>query len=179
MGKNKLLLPWQGKPILQHVIDIASNSSLHPLILVLGAEHERLQALIDCRSTTVVINHGFFRGYGSSLQTGLRAIPNSSRGAMFLLGDQPTVAVDTLERLISAFYKEPERWVAPTWEGRRGNPVITPASWFDRIFALDGDIGPRQHLKDPAANLKLVEVDDESVLFDIDDPGDYERLQKM
>jgi len=97
---------------------------------------------------------------------------------MFLLGDQPLVTVDTLEKLTAAFQKEPQRWVAPSWKGQRGNPVITPASWFDRVFALEGDTGPRKHLKDPAARLKLVEVEDEGVVFDIDSPEDYERLQR-
>lgn len=178
MGENKLLLPFRGKPILQHVIDAAHNSSLAPLILVLGAEFKTVQSRIDSRSAVIVINHGFACGYGSSLKTGLEALDAPCAGAMFLLGDQPLVTVDTLEKLTAAFQKEPQRWVAPSWKGQRGNPVITPASWFDRVFALEGDTGPRKHLKDPAARLKLVEVEDEGVVFDIDSPEDYERLQR-
>ena len=95
---------------------------------------------------------------------------------MFLLGDQPLLQSDTIEKLITAFQKEPERWIAPSWKGQRGNPVITPASWFDRIFALDGDTGPREHLQDPAACLKLVDVKDRGVVFDIDSPKEYQQL---
>ncbi len=179
MGKNKLLLPFRGKPILQHVIDAALQSSLSPLILVLGSDSDAIRSQVDSGTAFVIENKDFSRGYGSSLQVGLGALSNPCAGVMFLLGDQPLVTVTTIEKLIMAFQAEPERWVAPSWNGQRGNPVITPASWFDRIFALKGDTGPREHLKDPSARLKLVDVDDRGVVFDIDSPEDYDRLNKF
>ncbi len=179
MGKNKLLLPFRGKPILQHVIDAALQSSLSPLILVLGSDSDAIRSNVDLRNISVIENKDFSCGYGSSLQVGLRALSDSCAGAMFLLGDQPLLTAQTIEALLLAFQKEPERWVAPSWNGQRGNPVITPASWFDRIFALKGDTGPREHLKEPSARLKLVDVDDRGVVFDIDSPEDYERLEKL
>ncbi len=176
MGRNKLLLPFGGKPILQHAIDAAHFSSLSPLILVLGPESTAIRRAVDTRSALVIENPDPPSGYGSSLQTGLRALDAPCNGAMFLLGDQPLLRTDTIERLIAAFHREPERWIAPSWQGQRGNPVITPVAWFDRIFALAGDTGPRKHLRDPAANLKLVEVQDRGIVFDIDSPKDYTRL---
>jgi molybdenum cofactor cytidylyltransferase len=179
MGKNKLLLMFRGKPILQHVIDAAQHSSLSPLILVLGANSDALRSQIKPGISLVVENPDFACGYGSSLQVGLKKLNKPCAGAMFLLGDQPLLSTKTIEKLIVAFQKEPERWVAPSWNGQRGNPVITPASWFDKIFALTGDIGPRKHLKDPAANLKLINVDDRGVILDIDSPEDYEYLLNL
>lgn len=179
MGKNKLLLNFHGKPILQHVIDAAQHSSLSPLILVLGSNSDVIRSQINPGTAFIVDNPDVICGYGSSLQVGLNALNKPCAGAMFLLGDQPLLTTQTIEKLIVAFQKEPERWVAPSWEGERGNPVITPASWFDRIFALDGDTGPREHLKDPAANLKLINVDDRGVIFDIDTPEDYEQLKNL
>lgn len=176
MGKNKLLLPFRGKTILQHAIDAAHFSSLFPLILVLGAENTAIRKAVDTRSALVVENPTPYGGYGSSLQTGLRALATRCSGAMFLLGDQPLLHTETIEQLLATFHQEPERWIAPSWKGQRGNPVITPVAWFDRIFSLDGDTGPRKHLADPSANLKLVEVEDQGVIFDIDNPEDYTRL---
>ena len=179
MGRNKLLLPFRGKPILQHVIDAAHHSSLSPLIIVLGPKSAAIQTQIYARAALVIENPDSSNGYGSSLQVGLNALSHPCDGAMFLLGDQPLLTTDTIEKLIVSFQTEPERWVAPSWKGQRGNPVITPVSWFDRIFALDGDTGPREHLKDPSANLKLVDVADRGVIFDIDSPEDYRRLQHL
>ena len=178
MGENKLLLRFRNKPILQHVIDAALQSSLFPLILVVGKEKDAILSLVETKSILVVENQNPSSGYGFSLQVGLRALNTPCTGAMFLLGDQPLLDASTIDKLIIAFQEEPTRWVAPSWKGQRGNPVITPSSWFDKIFALDGDMGPRKHLKDPAANLKLVKVDDRGVVFDIDSPEEYERLKK-
>ena len=179
MGKNKLLLSFHGKPILQHVLDTAQQSSLSPLILVLGSKSDLVQAQITPGRVIIVENPSFLCGYGSSLQVGLKALSEPCAGAMFLLGDQPLLITKTINRLILAFQEEPERWVAPSWSGLRGNPVIIPVSWFARIFALKGDTGPREHLSDPAANLKLVDVDDRGVVLDIDTPEDYEQLKKI
>lgn len=107
-----------------------------------------------------------------------QALGGSCASAMFLLGDQPLVTVATIEKLILAFHKEPERWVEPSWDGQRENPVIIPASWFDKIITLKGDTGPKKYLKDPSARLKLVEVDDRGVVFDIDSPEDNSVLKK-
>ena len=179
MGANKLLLDYRGKPILQHVIDAARRSSLDPLILVLGNDSDRVRSLLDTGGVELVDNKEYERGYGISLQAGLDALRHPCRGAMFLLGDQPLVTPATLGRLLAAFAAGPDRWVAPSYRGQRGNPVITPSCWFDKIYALTGDSGPRLHLQDPAARLNLVEVDDEGVVFDIDRPDDYERLSRM
>ncbi|HHD56517.1 MAG TPA: nucleotidyltransferase family protein, partial [Desulfobulbaceae bacterium] len=140
---------------------------------------DRVGSLVDTTGVEVVVNANHDRGYATSLQAGLRALSVPCDGAMFLLGDQPLVTGATIEKLLAAFYAEPERWVAPYYHGRRGNPVITPSPWFGAIHALTGDTGPRAHLKDPAARLKLVEVDDIGVIFDIDSPEDYERLRRM
>ena len=177
MGENKLLLHWQGKPILQHVVDAAARSSLTPLLLVVDPKNQLPMDQIAPGPCRLIHSRGTV--YSDSLRAGLRALDPGYAGAMFLLGDQPLVRTETLERLITAFRAEPGRWVAPSWQGRRGNPVIAPASWFARILALKGDTGPRQYLGDPKAHLKLVAVEDEGVIFDIDSPADYERLQKI
>ena len=176
---NKLLLKFHGKPLLQHVLDAALASSLAPILLVLGPNHKTLLAQIKPGRAQPVINNEADTGYGSSLQAGLKALTSPCPGAMFLLGDQPLVQTATIEQLIQAFLLEPDRWVAPSYRGKRGNPVITPAAWFATIHNLQGDTGPRKHLHDPAAKLKLIEVADNGVLLDVDTMDDFSRLKKL
>jgi molybdenum cofactor cytidylyltransferase len=178
MGKNKLLLTFHGKPLLQHVLDAALASDLAPVLLVVSKESSGLPSRIS-KGKAIIIYNTSNLGYSSSLQAGLNALTKPCNGAMFLLGDQPLVTSQTINQLISAFQKEPERWVAPSYQGKRGNPVITPSAWFDKIHALDGDTGPREHLTDSAAGLLLVNVEDQGVIFDIDQPQDYDQLLKM
>ncbi len=175
MGQDKLLLDWQGKPILQHVIDAARATSLSPLLLVVDPDNTPLSEHITPGSCRLV--HCRQGVYSDSLKAGLRALDAKCPGAMFLLGDQPLVTTKTIARLLAAFYQEPNRWTAPVYHGQRGNPVIAPAAWFDCILALRGDSGPRRHLQDPTARLNLVPVADDGILFDVDTPEDFQRLQ--
>ena len=174
MGQDKLLLPWQGKPLLQHVIDTAAASPLSPLLLVLDPANTSLARRIATGPCRIIACHGTV--YSDSLRAGLAALDEDCDGAMFLLGDQPLVTGGTLAALIRSFQAEPRRWVAPAWQGRRGNPVIAPRIWFDRISALEGDTGPRGYLKDPETRLQLVTVKDEGVVLDIDRPEEYRKL---
>jgi len=172
---NKLELTFHGKPLLQHVIDAALASALSPLLLVTGPGKSQLLSKLPGR-IKLVINPNPDAGYASSLQAGLHTLKTPCNGAMFLLADQPLVTTATINTLISAFVQEPERWVAPSYNGKRGNPVITPAAWFPEIHALKGDTGPREHLKNPAARLHLIQVNDPGVIFDVDTPESYQQL---
>ena len=178
-SRDKLLLRFHGKPLLQHVIDAALASPLSPLLLVVGRDSSQLLEQIATENLLVVANPQSHLGYSTSLQAGLNALPSPCKGAMFLLGDQPLVQTKTLNALLSTFQQDPTHWVAPSFQGKRGNPVITPAASFKTIANLQGDTGPRNYLKNPATRLKLVAVDDAGVVFDIDSPQDYERLQVL
>jgi molybdenum cofactor cytidylyltransferase len=174
MGRDKLLLDWQGKPILQHVIDAACGSDLSPLLLVVNQENTVLINHINLEPCRLIRHRG--EVYSDSLRAGLAALDANCAGVMFLLGDQPLVTTETIAQLIAAFQLEPDRWVAPLFQGRRGNPVIAPAAWFDHIHSLQGDTGPRRSLLDPAARLNLVDVADAGVVFDVDTPDDLHKL---
>ncbi|RUM37921.1 MAG: hypothetical protein DSY58_03035 [Desulfobulbus sp.] len=178
-SRDKLLLRFHGKPLLQHVIDAALASPISPLLLVVGRDSSQLLEQIATENLLVVVNPQSHLGYSTSLQAGLNALPSPCKGAMFLLGDQPLVQTKTLNALLSTFQQDPTHWVAPSFQGKRGNPVITPAASFKTIANLQGDTGPRNYLKNPATRLKLVAVDDAGVVFDIDSPQDYERLQVL
>lgn len=173
---DKLLLIFEGKPLLQHVIDAAVASALSPVLLVTDGKNNHLLDHISRKNLLVVSNGKSHLGYSTSLQAGLHALPAPCAGVMFLLGDQPLVKSSTIDELIGAFQHCPTCWVAPSYKGKRGNPVITPSGWFAKVHALRGDTGPRKHLNSPEAQLQLVNVDDRGVVFDVDSPEDYSRL---
>lgn len=178
MGDNKLLLSVRGKPVVRNVVDAACASKLDPIITVLGKASEDVRPEVTCERVTVIENPQYYLGYAESLKKGLEAVPASCAGAMFLLGDQPLLRPSTIDALIAAFLEDPRRWVAPEYEGKRGNPVIVPRTWFGKIQSLHGDTGPREFINDPQAKLHLVRVDDQGVVLDVDTPADYIEVRK-
>ena len=65
--------------------------------------------------------------------------------------------------------------MAPSFEGRRGHPVLFGAGWLPALRALSGDEGARAILQ-TAQRLTLVAVEDPGVLLDVDRPEDLQRL---
>lgn len=186
MGENKLLLPWKGKPILVHVLETALRASaLHSVAVVLGCDGDRVLDALERHFGSplpfaVVRNPDWKDGQSASLRRGLAHILEQDDaeevgGVMFLLGDQPLLRVDTLDRLLAA-HGEGCPATAPVYRGRRGNPAILARELFPRIAELRGDTGARRILDGLGGALRLVDVDDPGVLRDIDSPDAYGEL---
>ncbi|MBT9153010.1 MAG: hypothetical protein DDT35_01237 [Firmicutes bacterium] len=98
---------------------------------------------------------------------------------LFALGDQPRLAPATIDILVQTFCAHPSQIIYPTYEGKRGNPVIFPAELLGDFLSLGADQGGREIMKRYRQRLCGVEVADDAVLNDIDTPADYEQLLKI
>ncbi|MEX0799972.1 MAG: nucleotidyltransferase family protein [Dehalococcoidia bacterium] len=149
MGEPKQLLPLDGRPILQHVIDAAQSSCLGEIVVVLGAEAEAVGAALRLpeRARTVV-NPGFAEGQSTSLRAGLRSLDDEVEAAAVLLGDQPGVSAELIDRVVAA-YRAGGRPVARpvyTTSGSRtvpGHPVVLSRAVWPEVEKLTGDQGAR------------------------------------
>ena len=93
---------------------------------------------------TIVHNPDFADGLSTSLKSGLGALPDENDGALVLLADMPRVDAGLIDSLIDAF--DPARGalvVVPTFDGKRGNPVLWSRRFFADLMALQGDVGAR------------------------------------
>ena len=176
MGQTKQLLPWKGGTILGRVIREALASRLDRVVLVLGHDRDRILDRIDTRGIRTVLCKNWRLGQAESLKQGLAAVPDDSRGAMFLLGDQPLVTAGVIDSIIRAFLSSDAVAAIPVHRGRRGNPVLLARSLFPRIQTPTGDTGPRVLFPTMETGLVRVEIPDRAILLDIDTPGDYEAL---
>lgn len=193
LGGGKLLLPWRGKPILLHVLDAAARiEGIASLTLVLGHDAIALRLAVADQPPPfppplrVTENPLWQTGLGTSLHHGLEAVLATPAGdgidsVMVMLGDQPLVAAETLNRLAQAHAEALSRdpghpATAPLHAGRRGNPVILSRPMFPHVLALDGDVGARGLLAGLGERLRLVPVEDPGVLFDVDTPEAYAEL---
>ena len=91
----------------------------------------RVEAALAGLPVRFVHNPDYAEGLGTSLKAGIAAVPAEADGAIVCLGDMPQVDAELIDKLIAAF--DPERGalvVVPTFDGRRGNPVV----WSRRFF---------------------------------------------
>ena len=178
MGQFKLLLPWEGKTILEHVLDNLLQSQVNEVILVLGHEAHRILKRIPTQKIKVVINTDYREGMSSSLRKGLAAMKEKSTAFLVVLGDQPGIRKEIINQLIQSFHqsREKRKIVLPTYKGRRGHPVLFSIQYHEEILRLRGDIGARQILKDHPEHTIEVEIDSDTILLDIDTPEDYNKF---
>ena len=182
-GRPKQLLDLAGKGMLERVLDTALDSRLAHIYLVLGHKHrqimEDLGAKMDHRDLTVVINQNYKKGQCTSLRAGILEIGADFPAAMFILGDQPLIDPETLDRLLDRFRSSEKNICVPYYKETRGNPVILSSMFYDAIGGLKGDIGARKIIADNPDQVLKVAVARASFFHDIDTDRDYRYAQSL
>jgi len=178
MGKdNKLLLPVDGKPMVAHVAECLLASQARPLAVVTGHDYAAVEAALPEGRFTLAHNPDYASGLASSLHRGLAALPEDIDGVLVCLGDMPRVSPQIVDRLIAAFNPLEGRAICvPTWQGKRGNPVLFARRFFAEMQEVAGDVGARALIGEHAEVVCEVPMDDDAVLVDIDTP---EALQAL
>jgi len=178
MGRPKMLLPWKDATILESVVHTALASSVDRVLVVLGAEQEQISRLLTPFPVETVYNPDFRRGMLSSVQVGFAALPEGVEAAVMLLGDQPFVSVGVIDRLCAAHAGSPGCILLPVYEGKRGHPVLIPSAFRDEIPLLSDAVGLRELIHRHGDKIVEIEVEEEDVLLDIDDPEAYRAAIK-
>lgn len=171
-GSPKPLARWQGRSFIEQVVDTALAAAVDRVVVVLGAEVERCQALLQDRPVEIVINERWAEGQSGSMQAGLAALPDEISSALFLLVDQPQIRPDILAALIERHRRTLAPVVWPEFEGQRGNPVLFDRRLFAELHQISGDTGGRPLLRAYADQAERVAIASPAILQDFDRPDD-------
>jgi molybdenum cofactor cytidylyltransferase len=175
---NKMLAEIGGKPLVRIAAEQAIASHAQPVIVVTGHEREKVEAALKGLPVRLVNNPDFAEGLGTSLRTGIAAVPEEADAAIVCLGDMPQVDAALINRLIAAF--DPERGalvVVPSIEGRRGNPVVWSRRFFHDLMSIRGDIGARHLIGNYAEAVVEVPVAGAAALTDVDTPESFSAVK--
>src|SRR5258707_7665395 len=75
MGSPKALLPYQGRPFLEHLLEVTAHREIGVRRVVLGAHAEPIAKAVDLKADEIVINQEWEKGQLSSVQAALRSLP--------------------------------------------------------------------------------------------------------
>lgn len=176
LGRPKQLLPIDGRPLLERTLDVARNSALDPVIVVLGAYRDEIREQVNLSDIELVINDDFQDGQSTSLRAGIEALPSSVAGAVVLLADQPLLPAGLLDDMIESFDPKLDAAVQPRYRERPGNPVLLSRSLFDEIHALEGDTGARGVLKRHQDAIRYLDYTRFPMPRDVDTEDDHQTL---
>jgi len=176
-GSQKLLLEFDGRPMIKSVIEAASDGGCHQILVVYSSEDVKRAVSGDAE---LIYNPRADTGMASSLQAGLRAMRPDMEAALVMLGDQPMVGSRTVVALLRAWRREGSRPAVAVSSGDAGRwtpPVVLARELWDELFTLEGDAGARQVLDKRPELVDVVPAPDR--LDDIDTPEDYAKIVRL
>jgi molybdenum cofactor cytidylyltransferase len=175
-GSQKLLLELDGRPLVRHAMEAASEGGCHQVVVVYSSDEVKATVGTDAE---LVHNPDAHTGMASSLQAGLRAMRPEIAAAVVLLGDQPLVGSRTIAALLRAWRREGSRpAVAVARNGKEWTPpVVLARELWDEIYALKGDAGARQILDGHPELLDTVPAPGRA--DDVDTPEDYAKIVSL
>jgi molybdenum cofactor cytidylyltransferase len=170
-GPNKLLAEIGGRPLVRIVTEQALASRARPVIVVTGHQRERVEAALEGLPVEFVHNPAFADGLGTSLKTGIAALPAQSDGVIVCLGDMPQVDAAMIDQLVGALAPDKGALiVVPAIGGQRGNPVVWSRRFFPDLMAVEGDIGARHLIGRYGEAVVEVPLSGKAALTDVDTP---------
>ena len=175
MGSPKALLPYQGRPFLEHLLEVAVHPKIAMRRVVLGAHAEPIARQTDLHADEIVINDEWEKGQLSSIQAAIRSLPPGTDGFVLCLIDHPLVSRNLVNDLIEQFYTKRARIVLPTYEGRRGHPVIFAAELYDELLHAPMDKGARAVVWAHTGEVLEISTSEEGCVLNLNDPETLHR----
>lgn len=183
LGFPKALLPYGDRVLIERILEQALASRLSRVTLVLGCQAPRIRSAIRSLARDprleILVNRRYDQGLSSSIRAGLRVLDPSSRGVMFIAGDQPLLKTAAMDRLILAFRRQQSPIVVPLYGNRPGNPVIFGRELLPELMALRGDTGGREIIKRNPEQVLKVPIRPRYIGWDVDTWDDYDRTRKF
>jgi CTP:molybdopterin cytidylyltransferase MocA len=89
--------------------------------------------------------------------------------------DHPLISAALVADLIEAFYAAPTNIILPTYEGRRGHPVIFPATLYEELLKAPMERGARAVVWAHAAEVTEVSTTEQGCVLNLNDPETMQR----
>lgn len=176
MGSPKALLPYQGRPFLEHLLEITRHPQIGVRRVVLGAHAEPIAKAIHLNADEIVINDQWDAGQLSSIHAALRSLPEGTDGILLCLIDHPLISASLVADLIERFVSSRKPIVLPLHKGRRGHPLIFSSALYGELLAAPLDTGARAVVWAHQADIEEVSTSEEGCILNLNDPDAFQKL---
>ena len=171
-GGPKQLAVHAGRPLAKRIAGIAIPLCPAGLTIVTGAHANEVWAILRELPVRRAHNPRWRQGLGSSLHTGIAALP-ACGGILVLSCDQPGITRDDLAALVAAWRRDPARPAAARYSGVLGIPAVLPWAAVRKAH-WPGDVGARMLLRNWPGGATGVSMP--AAAHDVDTRADLHRL---
>ncbi|HKW56898.1 MAG TPA: nucleotidyltransferase family protein [Candidatus Acidoferrum sp.] len=175
MGSPKALLSYQGRPFLDHLLEVARHPKIGVRRVVLGADAEPIAKEIQLAPEEVVINEDWEKGQLSSIHAALRSLPPQTDGIILFLIDHPLISSALVDELIASFYQARKPIALPVCDGRRGHPVIFSSALYAELLSAPLETGARAVVWAHATEIHELRTNEEGCILNLNDPDAMQR----
>jgi len=173
MGQPKMSLPWGETTVLEKVIATFKAADVGDILVITGGDRERVEALVG-DSARAIFNPNYAKGEMlSTVQAGLTGLKPDAEAALIGLGDQPQIQERSVRSVLDEYRKSGAALVVPSFRMRRGHPWLVARPHWDEILRMSPPASLRDFLNRHADEIHYVELDNQSILQDLDTPEDY------
>ena len=175
LGQPKQLLPYGAATLLDHVLDTARACRLDQLVCVIGGAAGEIRSTVGFDGVEVVENPDFGEGCSSSIAAALGAVDERCDVLVLMLGDQPGVTAESVDRLLAG--RDDAPIAACGYADGRGHPLAFSRRLFPELESLHGDKAVWKLLDRHAGEAAHVPVDG-PIPRDIDTWDDYAQIAR-
>ncbi len=180
---SKALLPLGSGLVLERVVRTVQQAGVRHVTVVTGHGAPEVAAVAAPLGTEVVHNPDYLQGMFTSVQAGVRSLSAEVEAFFVLPMDcplvRPEVLVDMLHQRDRLGAAAETAILHPVCCGRRGHPPLIAASHVEQLRSADEPQGLHGFLQRHAAEQHDVEVQDLTILIDMDTPADYRRVNEF
>jgi len=179
MGQPKVLLPWDGRPIIRVIVDCLKTTRLDDIVVVTGHLADQVQLALAQEPVRLAHNAEYREGdMLSSLQAGIRTLSPEISACLIVLGDQPQLDGRIVAAVVNAYIEGQGTIIAPSYRQQRGHPILVDRIYWPELLALPTGGAPRDVINAHRDAVHYIDVDTDSILRDIDTPDDYREERR-
>ncbi len=172
-GRDKLLEPVDGQPLLARVAEQASGTGQPVFAVLPGPEDPRYDVL---KSSPVICFDvpDSAEGMGGTMRGGVKRLPPCD-AFMIVLADLPELETEDFKTIFGARLNAPDYliWRGATEDGKPGHPILFDAKLRPRFHKLTGDSGGEPIVSPLKQQTKLIPLPGERARLDLDTPEDW------
>lgn len=176
MGQLKALLPWRGRPLLQHQTAALLDGGANGVVAVLGHRADELRPLLEGRpGVSWTLNPDYRQGKTTSIKAGLAALDGDAVDDILLLNvDQPRSAGD-VARILAAHRAADGAVTVPEYRGKGGHPIVLSAALLPELRQISEETqGIKAIVRRRPEAVNRVALDNPEILLDLNTPEQYQ-----
>jgi molybdenum cofactor cytidylyltransferase len=173
MGVPKQLLEVAGRSLLLRSVEAALSAPVWPVVVVLGANAEKIRPALARLPVLVTENAAWAEGMAASIRAGVTTLQQFSRhldAALIALCDQPAFSAEIIAQLIATQRASGRSIAAARYAGRNGAPALFRREHFSTLTSLTGEEGARALLNDDPDRVSAIDLP--ALAVDLDTPAD-------